>query len=104
VRAIRDQMASALDLIVQMSRLRDGTRRVTRVTEITGLEGDGIALQDVFRLEARSGADARGRVRGSLAPCGAPPALADRLDEAGVTLPSEVFGATTRGSSRSAKR
>jgi pilus assembly protein CpaF len=104
VRATRGQMSSALDVIVQMSRLQDGTRRVTRVTEITGLEGDAIALQDVFRLEARSGADARGRVRGSLVPCGARPAFADRLDEAGVTLPSELFGSSTRGSSRSAKR
>ena len=71
-RAIREQIASAIHLIVQQSRLRDGSRRITNITEVVGREGDTITLQDVFLLE-ESGVDASGRVQGKLSPTGIRP-------------------------------
>ncbi|MEX1023068.1 MAG: CpaF family protein [Dehalococcoidia bacterium] len=82
--AIRQQMASALHLIVQVSRMLDGTRRVTAVTEVVGLESDIIAIQDVFRMEDQS-LDADGRVTGRLAPTGVRPRFADRFRAFGVS-------------------
>ena len=63
VRAIREQIASAIDLIVQQNRLRDGSRRVTHITEVIGMEGNIIVLQDIFRFEQK-GVDDRGRIIG----------------------------------------
>jgi pilus assembly protein CpaF len=91
VRAIREQAASAIDLLVHTTRGRDGVRRVTRVTAVDGMEGDTITLSDVFQFEAESGSD--GRVAGALRPTGVRPKLTERLADAGVSLPAEVFGA-----------
>ena len=66
VRAIREQMASALDLIVHLTRLRDGTRRITHVTEVQGMEGDVITLQDIFLFDFGMGVDEHGRFLGHL--------------------------------------
>jgi pilus assembly protein CpaF len=71
-RAIREQIASAIHLIVQQSRIRDGSRRITNITEVVGREGDTITLQDVFLFE-ESGVDANGRIQGKLAPTGIRP-------------------------------
>src|SRR5437660_4425934 len=70
VRAIREQVASAVDLIVQLSRLRDGSRRVTHVTEVDGMEGERITLQDIFLYDFNAGVDSSGRHRGELYPTG----------------------------------
>ncbi len=91
MRAIRDQIASALDIIVQLSRMRDGSRRVTHISEVHGLEGDTIVLQDVFVFDYSAGVDANGRVRGSLHPTGIPPRALERLEEAGVHLKPSLF-------------
>ena len=91
VRAIREQMASALDLIVQLTRLRDGTRRVTHVTEVQGMEGDVIVLQDIFLFDYGMGVDGNGRSRGHLKSTGIRPRFAERLKDRGLELPASVF-------------
>lgn len=91
LRAVREQVASAVDVIVQVSRLRDGSRRVTHVTEVLGMEGDTVTLQDAFRFDHSAGVDADGRVRGHAVPTGVRPHFLDRLVDQGVSLPSRVF-------------
>jgi len=91
VRAIRDQIASALDLIVHLTRLRDGSRRVTQVTEVLGLDGDTVVLQDLFTFDYRSGIDSYGRNQGTIRPTGRRPQFLDRLAEQGISLPAELF-------------
>ncbi|MDP8970876.1 MAG: CpaF family protein, partial [Actinomycetota bacterium] len=93
VRAIREQITSAVDLIVHLTRLRDGSRRVTHVTEIDGMEGDIVTLQDVFKFDFQAGVDEQGRFRGTLKPTGIRPHFSDRLAELGMPLPPSVFGA-----------
>jgi pilus assembly protein CpaF len=91
VRAIREQVASALDLIVHQERLRDGTRRLVKVTEVVGMEGDIITLQDLFEFDFKAGQDDRGRFQGSLKSTGLRPKFLDRLGDAGVTVPVGIF-------------
>jgi pilus assembly protein CpaF len=90
-RAIREQMASAIDLIVHQSRLKDGTRRITHITEVAGMEGDVITLQDVFTFNFRAGVDAEGSYRGTLRGTGLRPRFAERLAERGISVPPETF-------------
>jgi pilus assembly protein CpaF len=91
IRAIREQIASAVDVIVQQSRLRDGTRRITHITEVQGMEGDVVVLQDLFiyRLE---GVDPEGKVIGRHMPIGIRPKFYEKLVTAGVNLPENLFG------------
>jgi pilus assembly protein CpaF len=89
-KAIREQISSAINLIVQVSRFRDGSRRVTHVTEVLGMEGDVISLQDVFVFR-QQGVDKDGRVRGSMQPSGLRPHCLERLDEQGIVLPPDLF-------------
>ena len=91
VRAIREQAASAVDLIVQQSRLRDGTRRITHITEVVGMEGDVVTLQDIFLFDFSAGVDDRGRFVGRLKSTGLRPAFTDRLIDAGIDVPSDLF-------------
>jgi pilus assembly protein CpaF len=91
VRAIREQSAAAIDLIIHQTRLKDGSRRVTHITEVVGMEGDIITLQDIFLFDFKAGLDEFGRFRGTLQPTGLRPALCDRLAESGITLPPETF-------------
>ena len=98
VRAIREQMASALDVVVQISRLRDGTRRITHITEVQGMEGDIITLQDVFLFDWGAGVDENGRYRGTLRPTGVRPKFAEKLADQGIRLGAEVFNPQTAGS------
>jgi pilus assembly protein CpaF len=93
VRAIREQMASALDLIVHLTRLRDGTRRVTHVTEVQGMEGDVITLQDIFLFDYGMGVDADGRFLGHLKATGNRPRFAEKLADFGIRLGAELFQA-----------
>jgi pilus assembly protein CpaF len=90
-RAIREQMSSALDLIVHLSRLRDGTRRVTHVSEVQGMEGDVIVLQDLYLFDFGMGVDEDGRFLGHLKSTGIRPAFAERLEDHGVHLEPQLF-------------
>jgi len=90
VRAIREQISSALDVVVQQSRLRDGSRRITHITEVLGMEGDIIVLQDVFRYE-QSGIDNLGKVIGRFQATGIWPHCMDRLIATGQNLPDNLF-------------
>jgi len=92
-RAIREQIASAIDLIVHLSRLRDGTRRVVQISEVVGMEGDTITIQDVFRFDYEAGRDEEGRFQGVPEPTGIRPQFTDRLAEVGIELSPEIFGA-----------
>jgi len=92
VRVIREQIASAVDLIIQTSRLRDGSRKVTSVTEVAGMEGDTIVMTDIFKFE-QTGIDKEGRILGELRPTGIRPLFTPRLEAAGFRLGAEVFGA-----------
>jgi pilus assembly protein CpaF len=92
VRAIREQIAAAVDLIIHQTRLKDGSRRITHITELTGLGSDGsIELQDLFLFDFRAGMDGYGRYRGSLQPTGQQPKFLERLSDTGVLVPPEVF-------------
>ena len=91
VRAIREQMASAIDCIVQLTRLRDGTRRITHITEIQGMEGDVITMQDIFLFDFGMGVDEHGRFRGHLKATGVRPKFAEKLSDQGIRLGPEVF-------------
>ena len=104
VRAIREQMASALDVIVQLTRLRDGTRRVTHVTEVQGMEGDTITLQDVFLFDFRAGVGDDGRFKGTLQPTGIRPRFAQKLEDNGIRLEASIFGAPAQGRSGAFER
>ncbi|MGY1635987.1 CpaF family protein [Geodermatophilus sp. SYSU D00742] len=92
LRAIREQIASAVDVVVQLTRLRDGTRRVTHVTEVQGMEGETVTLQDAFLFDYSAGVDAGGRFLGKPVATGIRPRFTDRFDELGITLSPRVFG------------
>jgi pilus assembly protein CpaF len=89
-RAMRQQVASAIDLVLQVARLSDGTRRVTSISEITGMEGDTITMQEVFQFE-RTGITAQGEVIGRFRPTGIRPRFAERLKSCGLQLPRVFF-------------
>jgi len=89
-RAIREQIASALDVIVQMSRFIDGVRRVTHITEVVGMEGHVITLQDIFRFQ-QEGITAEGKVVGKLRATGIRPTFSYKFDLAGIKLPPDLF-------------
>jgi pilus assembly protein CpaF len=94
VSAIREYISSALSLIIQLSRLSDGTRRITQVTEVVGMEGDIITMQDVFRFMKR-GLDDQGKVIGGVVATGIRPKFAEKLAEAGLPLSAEMFSGVT---------
>jgi pilus assembly protein CpaF len=89
LKAIRQQVASALDVIVQIERLRDGSRRITDVVEVVGMEGETITLQDVFRLQL-GGVDEHGWIKSSMEPTGLRPRILARLFEMGLEVPEEI--------------
>jgi pilus assembly protein CpaF len=92
VRAIREQIASAVNVIIQQSRLRDGSRKVTHITEVQGMEGDTVVLQDIFKFEQK-GLDANGRVIGALKATGLRPLFLQTLISEGINLPKDIFSA-----------
>jgi len=89
-RAMRQQVASALNLVVQVARLADGSRRVTSISEITGMEGETITMQEIFMCE-RTGVDQQGQVLGRFRPTGIRPRFAERLKSCGLQLPRVFF-------------
>ena len=89
-RAIREQVASALHLIVQLARGSDGVRRVTHITEINGMEGMVITMQDLFHFE-QTGVAENGRILGELRPAGIRPTFAERFEASGISVPPGLF-------------
>jgi pilus assembly protein CpaF len=94
VRVIREQMASALDMIVHLTRLRDGTRRVTHVSEVMGMEGDVVVLQDIYTFDFGAGIDEEGRFRGGLKSTGIRPSFSEKLNDYGIALEPTLFANT----------
>jgi pilus assembly protein CpaF len=92
VRAIREQIASAVDIIVQLSRFKDGSRRITHITEVTGMEGDVVTLQELFSYDFHAGVDEYGRNRGHLRSTGLRPRFIEHLNDQGIQLAPEIFG------------
>ena len=91
VRAIREQVASAVDLIIQQTRLKDGSRRITYVTEVAGMEGDIITLQDLFAYDYSAGYDENGKSRGALRSKGLRPKFSEKLTHHGVNIDPRLF-------------
>ena len=89
-RAMRQQIASAINMVVQVARLSDGTRRVTSISEITGMEGEAITMQEIFQFE-RTGVDREGKVIGRFRPTGIRPRFSERLKSYGMQLPRIFF-------------
>jgi pilus assembly protein CpaF len=94
IRAIREQIASAIELVVHLARMRDGTRKVTHVSEIQGMEGDVITMTDIFVFE-QTGLE-EGKVIGRLRPTGLRPKFMDKLEAGGIHLPASIFGVGER--------
>ena len=90
MRAIREQIASAIDLVVHQERLRDGTRKIVNITEVSGMEGDVITMTDIFIFE-QSGYE-NGKVIGRLRPTGLRPKFIDQIEASGIHLPASIFG------------
>ena len=86
-RAMRQQIASAVDVVIQVARLTDGTRRITSISEITGMEGETVTMQEIFQFE-RAGIDANGKVLGRFRGTGVRPRFAERLKLYGMNLPA----------------
>ncbi len=93
-RAIREQVASAIDMIVQLERMRDGSRRVVSITEVQGMEGDVITTADIFKFE-QAGFE-EGKIIGRLRPTGIRPKFMEKIEEAGIHLPPSIFGVAQR--------
>lgn len=94
IRAIREQISSALELVIHIERLRDGTRKVTHVSEIQGMEGDVITMTDIFVFEQTGLED--GKVIGRLRPTGLRPRFIDKIEASGINLPASIFGVGDR--------
>jgi len=91
LRAIRSQIASAVDIIIHIDRFGDGSRRVTHISEVQGMEGDVITLQDIFRFNFAEGGTQSARSSGRLRPTGLRPKVVEKLQEAGVNVPPKLF-------------
>lgn len=89
-RALREWICSALDLIVQLTRMSDGTRKIIAVSEIVGMEGNVITMQDIFVFE-KEGINEQGVVLGRYKATGIRPKFSERLEQAGIPLPAELF-------------
>jgi pilus assembly protein CpaF len=99
-KAIREQVASAIQMIVHQQRLKDGTRRLTHVTEVAGMEGEVITLQDLFIFDFSAGVDDEGRFRGRLKSTGLRPKFLDKLAERGVQVDPDIFALEEKGNVR----
>jgi pilus assembly protein CpaF len=103
IRVIREQIASAVDLVIQQTRLPDGSRKVTFVTEVAGMEGDTIVMTDVFKFD-QTGTDANGKVIGEMAPTGIRPLFMPRLERAGFSLGASIFMPSAQRSSKGRRK
>ncbi len=93
-RAIREQIASALHVIIQVSRFPDGSRKVTHISEVSGMEGQVVTMQDIFRFE-QTGVDSEGRVKGAFRSTGIRPRFAERFESLGISLAPNIFSPGT---------
>ncbi|MCJ7626456.1 MAG: Flp pilus assembly complex ATPase component TadA, partial [Anaerolineaceae bacterium] len=100
---IRQQISSAIDVIIQQSRMRDGSRKVTSITEVSGMEGQTVTMSEIFKFD-QTGVDTEGNVLGVLKPTGIRPFFGDRLEIAGYKLGPEIFGANLSGMLSSSRR
>jgi len=91
LRAIREQVSSAIDLIIHQERLKDGTRRITHVTEVVGMEGEVVTLQDLFVFDFRAGLDEHGRFLGELQSTGLRPYFLEKLKDRGIEVSPQLF-------------
>jgi pilus assembly protein CpaF len=91
VKAVREQISSAVDIIIHQGRLKDGTRRVTHISEVLNMEGDVITLQDIFKFDFHAGVNAQGRFLGELKPTGIRPKCLEKLADAGIHVPTAAF-------------
>jgi pilus assembly protein CpaF len=98
--AIRRQIASAINLVVHISRLNDGTRKITNITEVSGMEGEVVTMSDIFKFE-QTGVGSDGKILGSLRPTGLRPLFTPRLEVVGYKLRGEIFGASAAAKSLS---
>jgi len=98
LKVVRQQIASAVDLIIQQTRLKDGTRKVTAVTEVVGMEGDTVVLTDIFKFE-QTGVGPNGKILGELKPTGIRPVFGPKLDASGIKLGAEIYMLAGGGSS-----
>ncbi|HID21426.1 MAG TPA: CpaF family protein, partial [Planctomycetaceae bacterium] len=96
MRAIRQQFAAAVDLIIQVNRLQGGPRKVTHITEVLNMEQDTVVMQDIF-LFVQDGVDEEGRAYGHFEATGVRPTFMDRLEQAGMRLPANLFAARALG-------
>ncbi|HRF94983.1 MAG TPA: hypothetical protein PLZ51_07310, partial [Aggregatilineales bacterium] len=94
LRAIREQIASAIDVICQQQRLRDGSRRILFITEVQGMEGEMITMSDIFEFE-QTGYEG-GKIIGRIRPTGIRPKFYERIEDAGIHLPPSIFGIGSR--------
>ena len=91
IKAIREQISSAVDLIIQIGRQRDGSRKISHITEVQGMEGEVIILQDIFLFDFAAGVGEDGKLLGTLQPTGVRPKFAEKLSDHGIKLGAEVF-------------
>jgi pilus assembly protein CpaF len=91
VRAIREQVSSAINMIIHLNRLKDGSRKIVKITEVQGMEGDIITLQDIFQFDFAMGIDEKGRFKGVLKPTGLRPKFSTRLQDYGIDFSSSMF-------------
>lgn len=94
-RAIREQISSAIDVIVQVERMRDGSRRVVTISEVQGMEGEVITMSEIFSFE-KTGIEG-GKIIGRLMPTGLRPKFIEKIEAAGIRLPPNIFGIGSRG-------
>jgi pilus assembly protein CpaF len=90
LKAIRQQIASAISLVIQLSRLKDGSRKVTSISEVIGMEGDTVTMQEIFKFESKGADPATGKIIGEFNPTGIRPKIIDRLFDMGVPLPPRL--------------
>jgi pilus assembly protein CpaF len=95
---VRQQISSAVDLIIQQTRLKDGSRKVTAITEVVGMEGETVVMTDIFKFE-QTGVGENGKIIGELKPSGIRPIFSPRLEAAGFKLGAEIFMTPSSGSS-----
>jgi pilus assembly protein CpaF len=91
VRAIREQVAGAVDLVIQQARLKDGSRRVVAISEVAGMESDVITMQDIFTFNYSAGRDEQGRFQGTLVSTGLRPKFAEELHDQGIDFAPDLF-------------
>jgi pilus assembly protein CpaF len=89
-RAIREQIAAALNMVIQVSRMQDGSRKVTHISEVAGMEGQVLTMQDIFRFE-QSGMDEDGKVVGQFKATGIRPRFVEKFEQHGIRLPNDIF-------------